>query len=77
MICPSRSVELAEDGLLLTNRYSGPAVHNLDHHRAIFRPGRDGNRSSSGGVFGCILSVVDEDLLDQKLVDRHQWKRGR
>src|SRR5580765_3067785 len=39
MVCPSRSMELAEDGLLLTNRYSRPPVQNLDHHRAIVCPG--------------------------------------
>ncbi|MEA2712448.1 MAG: hypothetical protein QOK27_409, partial [Gemmatimonadales bacterium] len=31
MIYPRRSMELAEDGLLFTNRYPRPAVRNLDH----------------------------------------------
>ena len=38
---------------------------------------RDGNLSGAVQRVAGVREQVDEDLLDQKLVDRHQWKRRR
>src|SRR6188508_3036320 len=69
------AMELAKDGLLLPLRDALPFVRYLNQNLSIFRPGRDADRCSRGSMADGILEQVDENLLDQQLVNRHQRQR--
>ena len=66
------AMELLEDRVLLPGRQARTAVGDVRDHLAAAGLGADLDRRARRGVLGGVLQQVDEDLLQQDLVHRHQ-----
>ena len=71
------AVELPEHQLLRARRHPGAAVRHFHADRTVGRPRGHRDRGPWRRVLGGVLQQVDEHLLDQQLVHRHQREVGR
>src|SRR5262245_18698519 len=71
------TVELVEDPLLVAWRKARPAVSELDPDRGRHDRGRDVDGTLGRRVPDGVVEEVQEELLDQLGVDRHERQVGR
>src|SRR2546422_11275623 len=68
------AVELLEDLVLLPAGQPRAAVGDLDGHGAVRRGRDDPDRTFGRSVLDRVVEEVDQHLLDEHVVDRHEWQ---